>query len=643
MKQEQFLNLATAEEALKKFRDAVKPSPLGEEVLPLVEARGRVLSRDVAATINVPFYDRSNFDGYAVRAEDTFGAEEIQPVNFSVNQEVLACGVIPVEQLQPGTATVISTGGVLPRGADGVVMIENTQPDGDQIRVLKPIVPGGGVSLAGSDLGAGEVVLRCGDLLGFRETGTLAAIGETHVWVWKKPRVALLSTGDELIAPGEPMQLGRVYDSNSMVVAHATEELGCQVQFMGIVRDDEKELEEMVRQGLDADMLLLSGGTSKGEGDQNYRVFARFGNPGILVHGVSLKPGKPLCLAVLEGTPAAILPGFPTSAIFTFTKFIAPVLREMAGLPPEKNTRISARVPLRIQSDKGRTEFNLVHLTQGPQGPAAYSTGKGSGSVTGFSRADGFIEITKETEMVESGEEVEIQLLGDAVQLPDLMIIGSHCVGMDYLIGEMRRLGYQCRFIPVGSMGGVMAARRGECDLAGTHLMDEESGVYNKHLLTPGLTLVKGYRRSQGFLFRREDLRFEGFADSFQSRFQEMLSDPQLRMINRNRGSGTRVLLDGLLGSNKPQGFLYEAKSHQAVAAAVAQERADWGVAIRSVAEDEGLGFIPLQDEEYDFIIPESRLEKPAIQALIQLLDQKKVLEQLKQMGLIREPVKVPA
>ncbi len=642
MKQEQFLNLATAEEALKKFRDAVKPSPLGEEVLPLVEARGRVLSRDVAATINVPFYDRSNFDGYAVRAEDTFGAEEIQPVNFSVNQEVLACGVIPVEQLQPGTATVISTGGVLPRGADGVVMIENTQPDGDQIRVLKPIVPGGGVSLAGSDLGAGEVVLRCGDLLGFRETGTLAAIGETHVWVWKKPRVALLSTGDELIAPGEPMQLGRVYDSNSMVVAHAAEELGCQVQFMGIVRDDEKELEEMVRQGLDADMLLLSGGTSKGEGDQNYRVFARFGNPGILVHGVSLKPGKPLCLAVLEGTPAAILPGFPTSAIFTFTKFIAPVLREMAGLPPEKNTRISARVPLRIQSDKGRTEFNLVHLTQGPQGPAAYSTGKGSGSVTGFSRADGFIEITKETEMVESGEEVEIQLLGDAVQLPDLMIIGSHCVGMDYLIGEMRRLGYQCRFIPVGSMGGVMAARRGECDLAGTHLMDEESGVYNKHLLTPGLTLVKGYRRSQGFLFRREP-RFEGFADSFQSRFQEMLSDPQLRMINRNRGSGTRVLLDGLLGSNKPQGFLYEAKSHQAVAAAVAQQRADWGVAIRSVAEDEGLGFLPLQDEEYDFIIPESRLEKPAIQALIQLLDQKKVLEQLKQMGLIREPVKVPA
>ena len=236
MKQEQFLNLASAEEALKKFRDAVNPAPLGEEQILLKEARGRVLSRDVIASINVPYYDRSNFDGYAVRAEDTFGAEETEPLSLKLNREILACGVIPEEQLLPGTATPISTGGVLPRGADGVVMIENTHPDGDRIRVLKPIVPGGGVSLAGSDLGAGEVVLRRGDLLGFRETGTLAAVGETHVWVWKKPKVAVVSTGDELIAPGETMQLGRVYDSNSLVVGHAAEELGCQVEFLGIVR-----------------------------------------------------------------------------------------------------------------------------------------------------------------------------------------------------------------------------------------------------------------------------------------------------------------------------------------------------------------------------------------------------------------------
>ena len=586
MGQQQFLNLSTAEEALQRFWEAVKPAPLGEEQVTLASSRSRVLSRDVIASINVPYYDRSNFDGYALRAEDTFGAEESRPVRFSLNDEVLACGVIPAIELKPGTATSISTGGVLPRGADGVVMIENTQPDQDGIQVLKPIVPGEGVSLAGSDLGVGEVVLRQGDQLGFRETGTLAAVGETRVWAFRRPRVAVLSTGDELIEPGEPMKVGRVYNSNSIVVRHAAEELGCEVEILGIVRDDEKALEAAMRQGLDADMLLLSGGTSKGEGDLNYRVFRRFGNPGILVHGVSLKPGKPLCLAVLEGTPAAILPGFPTSAIFTFTKFIAPVLRTMAGLPSEKHTTLTARVPLKIESDKGRTEFNLVHLTEGPEGLSAYSTGKGSGSVTGFARADGFMEISKETEMIEAGEQVGVQLLGRTAQLPELTVIGSHCVGLDYLIGELRREGILSKFVPVGSMGGVMAARRGECDLAGSHLMDEKNGTYNRHLLTPEIRMVRGYRRSQGFLYRKDDPRFEGFPDAFESSLDHLLDDPHTHMINRNRGSGTRVLIDRMLGDRKPPGFLYEAKSHQAVAAAVSQERADWGIAIRSVAED---------------------------------------------------------
>ncbi len=635
MKQDQFLNLATAEEAEQRFQEVVKPTPVGDETAPLAEARNRVLSRDVTASINVPFFDRSNFDGYAVRAEDTFGAEETAPVFLRVNPEILSCGVIPEGTLEKGTATVIATGGVTPRGADGVVMIENTQPCTEGIQVLKPIVPGSGVSLAGSDIGVGEVVLRQGDHLGFRETGTLAALGEAEVRVWKRPRVGILSTGDEIISPGEPMTVGKVYDSNSMVVAHAVEELGCEAVHLGIAPDEEKHLEEQVRRGLELDFLILSGGTSKGEGDQNYRVFEKIGNPGILVHGVSLKPGKPLCLAVLEGTPAAILPGFPTSAIFTFTRFIAPVLRMLSGLPPESHDAQTAKVPLRINSDKGRTEFNLVHLVQGDAGFSAYSTGKGSGSVTGFARADGFIEIPKETEMVEAGEWVKVQLLGDASRLPDLMIIGSHCVGVDFLIGELRRRGFQSKFIPVGSMGGVMAARRRECDLAGTHLMDETSGEYNTHLVTAGLKLVKGYRRSQGFLFRRDDARFHGIDEDFDSFLKRLPANPDMRMINRNRGSGTRVLIDGLLGEAKPAGFHYEAKSHQAVAAAIAQGRADWGLAIRSVAEDNNLGFIPLQDEEYDFLLPKDRLAKPAVQTFLELLTHSEMRESLRRMGLV--------
>ena len=640
MKQQQFLNLVTAEEAEVRFWEAVQPQPLGEELVMLEDAHGRILACDIVARHNVPYFDRSNFDGFALRAEDTFGAQETAPILLTLNPEILACGVVPQEDVAPGTATTISTGGVLPRGADGVVMIENTFPlenaesAENMIQVLKPIVPNTGVSLAGSDIGAGEVVLRIGELLGYRETGTLAALGEANVSVWRRPKVAVISTGDELIAPGEQIEMGKVYDSNSTVIAHAVEELGCEAVRFGIVPDDEVQLETVLRQALALDFVLLSGGTSKGEGDLNYRVFEKFRNPGVLVHGVSLKPGKPLCLAVLEGTPAAILPGFPTSSTFTFSKFIAPVLRKLAGLAPERSAHVQAKVPLRLNSDKGRTEFNLVHLVRNDSGFSAYSTGKGSGSITGFARADGFMEIPRNTEMVEVDEEVRIQLLGKSAHPPDLMIIGSHCVGLDYLIGEMQKRGVSCKFLAVGSMGGVFAAQRGECDLAGIHLLDEKAGEYNRHLLTPELHLQKGYRRSQGLLFRKDDSNFTDFKSDFENAIQQLINNPEVRMINRNRGSGTRILLDRLLTDQRPAGFFQEAKSHNSVAAAISQNRADWGIAIRSVAEDLGLGFYPIQDEEYDFILPKNRLERPEVALFLSLLQETDIQNKLAKFGL---------
>ena len=640
MKQQQFLNLATAEEAEARFWEAVQPQPLGEELVPLEDAHGRILADDVVARHNVPFFDRSNFDGFALRAEDTFGAQETAPVLLTLNPEVLACGVVPQEDVAPGTATIISTGGVLPRGADGVVMIENTFPvenaesAENRIQVLKPIVPNSGVSLAGSDIGAGEVVLRVGELLGYRETGTLAALGEANVSVWRKPKVAVISTGDELIAPGGQMEMGKVFDSNSTVIAHAVEELGCEAVRFGIVPDDVAQLETVLRRALKLDFVLLSGGTSKGEGDLNYRVFEKFRNPGVLVHGVSLKPGKPLCLAVLDGTPAAILPGFPTSSTFTFSKFITPVLRKMAGLAPERSAYVKAKVPLRLNSDKGRTEFNLVHLVRNEDGFSAYSTGKGSGSITGFARADGFMEIPRNTEMLEAGEETTIHLLGESTRPPDLMIIGSHCVGLDFLLGEMQKRGVSCKFLAVGSMGGVLAAKRGECDLAGTHLLDDVSDEYNRHLLTAELDLIKGYRRSQGLLFRKDDSRFALVKENFQGTIRQLMEDQNVRMINRNLGSGTRILLDRLLAGQRPSGFFQEAKSHNSVAAAISQKRADWGIAIRSVAADAGLEFFPMQDEEYDFIIPKKRLERPAVRQFLNLLQDATIQKNLAKLGL---------
>ncbi len=640
MKQQQFLNLATAEEAEERFWEAVQPQPLGEELVMLEDAHGRILACDIVARHNVPYFDRSNFDGFALRAEDTFGAQETAPVLLTLNPEILACGVVPQEDVAPGTATTISTGGVLPRGADGVVMIENTfplknaEPAGNMIQVLKPIVPNAGVSLAGSDIGAGEVVLRIGELLGYRETGTLAALGEANVSVWRRPKVAVISTGDELIAPGEQMEMGKVYDSNSTVIAHAVEELGCEAVRFGIVPDDETQLETVLRNALALDFVLLSGGTSKGEGDLNYRVFEKFRNPGVLVHGVSLKPGKPLCLAVLDGIPAAILPGFPTSSTFTFSKFIAPVLRKLAGLTPERSAHVQANVPLRLNSDKGRTEFNLVHLVRNEDGFSAYSTGKDSGSITGFARADGFMEIPRTTEMLEAGEETTIHLLGESTRPSDLIIIGSHCVGLDFLLGEMQKRGVSCKFLAVGSMGGILAAQRGECDLAGTHLLDVASNQYNSHLLTAELALIKGYRRSQGLLFRKDDSRFALVKQNIQETIRQLMENQNVRMINRNLGSGTRVLLDRLLAGQRPSGFFQEAKSHNSVAAAIAQKRADWGIAIRSVAEDSGLDFFPMQDEEYDFIIPNKRLNRPEVRQFINLLKEANIQSQLNKLGL---------
>ena len=640
MKQQQFLNLVTAEEAEERFWEAVQPQPLGEELVMLEDAHGRILACDIVARHNVPYFDRSNFDGFALRAEDTFGAQETAPVLLTLNPEILACGVVPQEDVAPGTATTISTGGVLPRGADGVVMIENTFPlkhaesAENMIQVLKPIVPNAGVSLAGSDIGAGEVVLRIGELLGYRETGTLAALGEANVSVWRRPKVAVISTGDELIAPGEQMEMGKVYDSNSTVIAHAVEELGCEAVRFGIIPDDEAQLEIVLRNALELDFVLLSGGTSKGEGDLNYRVFEKFRNPGVLVHGVSLKPGKPLCLAVLDGIPAAILPGFPTSSTFTFSKFIAPVLRKLAGLTPERSAHVQANVPLRLNSDKGRTEFNLVHLVRNEDGFSAYSTGKGSGSITGFARADGFMEIPRTTEMLEAGEDTTIHLLGESTRPSDLMIIGSHCVGLDFLLGEMQKRGVSCKFLAVGSMGGILAAQRGECDLAGTHLLDVASNQYNSHLLTAELALIKGYRRSQGLLFRKDDSRFALVKQNIQETIRQLMENQNVRMINRNLGSGTRVLLDRLLAGQRPSGFFQEAKSHNSVAAAIAQKRADWGIAIRSVAEDSGLDFFPMQDEEYDFIIPNKRLNRPEVRQFINLLQEANIQSQLNKLGL---------
>jgi putative molybdopterin biosynthesis protein len=642
--QEQFLQVLDRDEAERRFRAALDLSPRGVERVRLDAALGRILAADVRAPVDVPSFDRSNVDGFAVVAEDTFGASEEVPRVVRLLDEHIHTGVVPTAAIRSGETAAIATGGMMPRGADAVVMVEHAEPRAGTVRIARAVTAGSGVSFAGTDITAGETVLRQGQLLASRDTGVLAAIGVAEVDVWRKPLVAILSTGDEIIAPGDLMQPARVYDSNAQVLADAVREAGGEPARLGIVADDAEALRETLQRALEiADMVLLSGGTSKGEGDVSYRVVGELTDPGIVAHGVALKPGKPICLAATGGRAVVVLPGFPTSAIFTFHEFVAPVIRLLAGRAAEERTVVQARLAVKVNSEIGRTEYLLVGLVEvpprsvrlkadQPTSHAAFPIGQGSGSVTTFSRADGFATIERHQEIVDAGTILDIQLLGRELHLADLVVIGSHCIGLDFLLGELQQRDVHSKFLAVGSVGGLDAARRGECDIAGVHMLDPGTGEYNRPFLTDALDLVPGYGRLQGIVFRQGDRRFEG--RSAGDAIAAALDDRGCVMVNRNQGSGTRALIDGLLGGTRPAGYAVQPRNHNAVAAAVRQGRADWGVTLDTVARSAGLGFIPVQAEQYDFIVPRSRADRAAVQAFRALLQEAGVRAALQRLGM---------
>ena len=675
--QQLFLQVVSPELAHRRWWEAAQPRACPSEEITLESLRGRVLAEAVAAPVDVPGFDRSNVDGYAVVASDTYGASEAAPRRLRLGDEIIATGVAPSTELRSGLALTIATGGVIPRGADAVVMVEDTDldPPSEPTHVLirRPAIPGAMIAFAGSDITRGEVVLRPGRRLGPRETGVLAALGLTCARVHRRPRVALLSTGDEIVAPGAARPLGKVHDCNQTMLADSCAELGAEVLRLGIIGDDLDALTAALQTALNehrADLVLLSGGTSKGAGDLCVRALGALpgptpGTPPIVVHGVALKPGKPLCLAASrvsrgdesggdEGresatetvVPLAILPGFPTSALFTFHEFVAPVLRVLCGLHPRPPERLLARLPIHLRSERGRREYALVQLVADIDGadartdapaqvrlPLALPLGKGSGSVTAFARADGFIAIDQQVERLDAESTVEVERIDAERGLWDLLIVGSHCTGLERIADRLHRQGIRVHLIAKGSMGGLQAVEAGLCDIAPIHLWDVESGAYNRPFVPAGASLVEGYGRMQGLLSRTDDPRFGSplvdateatdTTDPPQFTLPTAVFDPAVIMVNRNRGSGTRVLIDLLLGDDRARrglrGYHHEARSHQGVAACVAQGRADWGIAIQSVAA--GLRFSPIQAERYDFVIADSRRERPAVARFIECLE----------------------
>lgn len=635
-RQQQFLDVAGVAEAAERFQAHIRMASLGNDSVALSAALNRILAEDVVADVDVPGFDRTNVDGFAVRAVDTGEATEDAVRTLMLNEEIVTPGFVPEQAVSPGTATTVATGGMIPRGADAVVMVEDTDLDeeGDSrsLRVRRPVTAGAFITFAGTDIGRGETVLRAGQMLTSREIGVLAAIGRDTVQVYRRPRVAVISTGNEIVAPGGPLPEGGVYDSNQAIVAAAVEELGAEAVRMGAVPDDAAAVRGALERALDCDAVIMSGGTSKGAGDLCYQVVSELQDPGVVVHGVAIKPGKPLCLAVTAGKPVVILPGFPTSAIFTFHQFVAPVLRALGGVADQAHETLAATLAARATSERGRTEYKLVNLVGTDDGYAAYPIAKGSGAVTSFSLADGFVVIDAQREQIGAGESVTVHLIARHLEPADLVAIGSHCVGLDLLLGRLQRDGFRIKAMNVGSMGGLTAARRGECDIAAMHLMDADSGEYNRPFLERGLTLVEGYRRMQGIVHRPSDERFAG-ASSADTAVQAALEDEACMMVNRNAGSGTRILVDGLLDGRTPPGYAVQTKSHNAVATAVAQGRADWGVAIDTVAKAYDLAFIPLQEEHYDFVIPEARMNRPAVRRFVELLADEQVRGELAELG----------
>lgn len=638
-KQEQFLDVVDRDEAERRFTAALRLEPLGAERVGLADCLGRVLAHDVISHHDVPSFDRSNFDGYAVQGADTYGATEERPRRLLASGETIIPGLIPADVLTSGQAIGIVTGAMLPRGADAVVMIEDTDEDLPHVLVRRAVNPGSGVTFAGTDIARGETILWRGELLTSRETGVVAATGEDSLHVFKRPRVGIISTGDEIVPPGSAIRAGQVFDSNARILADAVTEQGGVPDVRGIVSDNKAQLRTILIEALSTcDIILLSGGTSKGTGDLSYQVVHELTRPGIVAHGVALKPGKPVCLASHHGKPVAVLPGFPTSAIFTFHEFIAPVIRQLAGIPRRAaRTLPSARMAVPVRSQIGRTEYFLVSLVA-PRSDAhtseplwAYPMGKGSGSVTTFSRADGFVTILRHEELVAAGQSVDVHLLSLNVPVADLVIIGSHCVGLDYLLGLLQQQKFHTKFMAVGSTAGLAAACHGQCDLAGIHLLDPATGVYNRPFVTEDLAFLPGYRRLQGVVHRMHDSRFEGKQAA--AAVRAVKDDTTCLMVNRNQGSGTRLLIDQLLEGSQPRGYAVQPRNHNAVAAAVAQNRADWGVAVEHVAHQAGLGFLPLTEEHYDFVSPRDRADSPAIRTLRNLLKDPHVQAQLEQLG----------
>jgi molybdenum cofactor synthesis domain-containing protein len=407
-----FRRLLTFEEAKMVIQQNFEAKPLGVEEVPLLEACNRVLAEDVVSPLDVPPFNRSTVDGYAVKAEDTFRADENSPVKLRLCGTVNV-GEMPEIKVERGTAAEIMTGAPIPDGADAVVMAENTEQKNNEVYVYAAVVKDENVMKAGADIKKGETVARKGQLLGAREIGAIAAVGKSKVKVYKVPHVAVLSTGAELTEPGKPLASGKIYDINAYSLSAAVVEGGGKPVYLGVYPDEQDELEKALKRALaSADIVVTSGGVSVGPKDVIPKTLNLLGKPGVIVCGIATKPGKPTTVAVVDGKPIFSLPGHPTSALLIFHLLVRPIIEQMAGKKAAEPFTVKAFASTRMFPARGRRTFIMVKLKKDvAKRLVAEPVPVGlSGAITTLLRADGFVEIPENQQFIEADEEVTVHL-----------------------------------------------------------------------------------------------------------------------------------------------------------------------------------------------------------------------------------------
>jgi putative molybdopterin biosynthesis protein len=613
-------------DAIAKFHEALQQagalalSPA--ETVPLEQAHGRMTAAPVWAVRSSPHYDAAAMDGVAVRAEETIGAMETSP-----------------RRLQVGVQAVwVDTGDPLPVGFDAVIMVEVIhQVDASTIEIQAPVAPYQHVRPLGEDIVATELVLPESHLLRPQDLAACAAAGLTSVAVRKPPHVTVIPTGTELVPIGTEPKPGDIIEFNSLMLGAMIAEWGGKATRWPAIPDDMERLKQTILEALTAsDIVVVNAGSSAGSEDYTARAIADLGE--LVVHGIALRPGHPVVLGVVGNKPVVGIPGYPVSAALTCELLIKPLIEHQLGMPPQSRPKITARISRKVLSPTGEDEYLRVRLGQVGEKMVATPIQRGAGVIMSLVRADGLVTIPRFSEGLDAGQEVVVELLRSPESLAGTIVaIGSHDLTLDLLASELRRLNPKLTLASsnVGSLGGLLALQRGEAHLAGSHLLDEATGQYNlsfirRYVKDGAVVVVNLVQRIQGFIVP------PGNPKSITTLTD--LKRDDVTFVNRQRGSGTRVLLDYLLkqqdiAPTQIVGYAREEYTHLAVAAAVAGGRFDVGLGVLSAARALGMDFVPLQNEQYDLIIPRAFYDSDLLQPLLTLIRSAAFQQQVEALG----------